>query len=560
MSKISHEVANRRVDSFRRRFGKSHLYLAYHAAFPLALTPDLSYRLWANFQQDIHGEVLGIPWIAVADLLLSSLCDEVGHELYEMNVVVRNLLLHQLKEDERFGQQRIHELSDFLLNYIRQQLQSDDPDIHDFAQIQRWIALAYTQSNQAARELALALSSAYQKDRVDLIRLASLVETLAESLGEWQEFQPLLIYARGMRNFASGNLTDAKQALGKGNEIKVAGISLPIPEEIRAKNLSRRQVIQYLGWGSAGLGLAILGENSLQNSSKQPPPPTSSPQPTTKPQSLVLQTVQFEVVTVDGQGNITNRRPSKANLFAENLGKGITLEMVEIPGGTFVMGSPPTEKDRESSESPQHTVTIQSFFMGKFTITQEQYQAVMGENPSTFKGAKRPVENVSWDQAIAFCAKLSKTTKKTYRLPSEAEWEYACRAGTTTPFHFGETITADLVNYDGEYPYGSAPKGIFRQKTTDVGSFPPNAFGLYDMHGNVWEWCQDTYHDSYSGAPIDGSAWVISGNDNRSQLLRGGSWYYDAKDCRSAYRNWYSLGDRYGYVGFRVVVGAFRTF
>ncbi|NJR73658.1 MAG: hypothetical protein HC773_08200 [Scytonema sp. CRU_2_7] len=164
MSKMKPEVAKRRIEVFEKRFGKVHLYLAYHAAFPLALTSDLLYRLWANFQRDIYGEVLSIPWIAVADLLLSSLCDEVGHELYEMDVVVRNALLSRLKEDEKFGQQRIYELSNFLLDYIRQQLQSDDPDIRDFAQAQRWIALAYmpTQASEAVRELALALSRAYQ--------------------------------------------------------------------------------------------------------------------------------------------------------------------------------------------------------------------------------------------------------------------------------------------------------------------------------------------------------------------------------------------------------------
>lgn len=195
MSKIKLEVAQQRIESLRKRFGTAHLYLAYHAAFPLALTPNLLYCLWANFQLDIHGEVLGIPWIAVADLLLSSLCDEVGHELYEINVAVRNVLLNRLQEDDKFGQRRINELSDFLLNYVRQQLQSDDPDIKDFALAQRWIALAYTQSNQATHELALALKSAYSQDRADLIRLASLVETLAEPLGGSSEFQPLLIYA-----------------------------------------------------------------------------------------------------------------------------------------------------------------------------------------------------------------------------------------------------------------------------------------------------------------------------------------------------------------------------
>jgi formylglycine-generating enzyme required for sulfatase activity len=567
MSKIRPEVAKRRIESFDKRFGKAHLYLAYHAAFPLSLTPDLLYRLWANFQRDIRGEVLSIPWIAVADLLLSSLCDEVGHELYEMNVVVRNLLLSRLKEDEKFGQQRIYQLSNFLLDYIRQQLQSDDPDIRDFAQAQRWIALAYmpTQASEAVQELALALSGAYQNDRSDLVRLASLVETLAEPLGGLEEFQPLLIYARGMKKFAGGDLeaaTNELGTLGEGNKIRVAGISLPIPKQIKATNLSRRQILQYLGWGSIGLGLAVIGgrqfQTQVQSSSQQPSQPTPSPQPT--PEQVSLQTVQFQVVTVDGRGNITNRRPSQANFFTEDLGNGMTLDMVEIPGGQFVMGSPPTEKQRDSDEGPQHTVTIQSFFMGRFAVTQEQYQAVMGDNPSRSKGARRPVENISWDQASEFCDRLAQRTKKSYRyrLPSEAEWEYACRAGTTTPFHYGETITSSLANYNGDSTYSSEPKGKDRQETTNVGSFPPNAFGLYDMHGNVWEWCLDTWHDNYNGAPTDGSAW-INENDNQIKLLRGGSWDSNPWDCRSAYRNGLPRGNWLGIIGFRVVVAALRS-
>jgi uncharacterized protein YkwD len=215
MSKMKPEVANRRIESFEKRFGKAHLYLAYHAAFPLALTPDLLYRLWANFQRDIYGEVLGIPWLAVADLLLSNLCDEVGHELYEMDVVVRNVLLSRLKEDEKFGQKRINELSDFLLDYVRQQLWSDDPDIQDFAQAQRWIALAHTRPSEAARELALAFSNLDDKDTPELMRMASLVETIAQPLSELEQFNSLLIYARGVASFAYGNHEEAKAQFRK---------------------------------------------------------------------------------------------------------------------------------------------------------------------------------------------------------------------------------------------------------------------------------------------------------------------------------------------------------
>jgi formylglycine-generating enzyme required for sulfatase activity len=243
--------------------------------------------------------------------------------------------------------------------------------------------------------------------------------------------------------------------------------------------------------------------------------------------------------------------------FTEDLGNGVKLEMIAIPGGTFWMGSPANEAERGDNESPQHQVTVPSFFMGKYPLTQAQYQAIMGKNPAYFKGNNRPVENVSWDDAVRFCQKLSQRTGKNYRLPSEAEWEYACRAGTKTPFSFGDNITTDLVNYDGTYPYKSAPKGKYREQTTDVGTFPPNAFGLYDMHGNVWEWCEDDWHENYIDAPTDGSAWNSQSGSN-TKLLRGGSWNSLARRCRSAFRYGDSRDFRGNYYGFRVV-SSFRT-
>ncbi|MCC5617946.1 formylglycine-generating enzyme family protein, partial [Nostoc sp. CHAB 5836] len=200
-------------------------------------------------------------------------------------------------------------------------------------------------------------------------------------------------------------------------------------------------------------------------------------------------------------------------------------------------------------------VKVPEFFMGKYEITQAQYQAIMGSNPSNFQGEKRPVEQVNWDDAVEFCKKLSQKTGKTYRLPSEAEWEYACRARTTTPFYFGETITTDLVNYNGNNPYGSAPKGEYRGQTTDVGKFPPNAFGLYDMHGNIWEWCQDVYNSNYQNAPKDGSAWLTVKNNNL-KLLRGGSWVSFVWLCRSAARDRLARVNRSNNVGFRVMAVA----
>jgi formylglycine-generating enzyme required for sulfatase activity len=284
-----------------------------------------------------------------------------------------------------------------------------------------------------------------------------------------------------------------------------------------------------------------------------------------------LQPFQFEVATIELKQTdrirkktelIINRRQQQAQYFSEDLGNDITLEMVAIPGGTFLMGSPETEKNPQKSESPQHQVSVKPFFMGKYAVTQAQWKAVaalpqinskLNPDPSRFKGAKRPVEQVSWHNAVEFCARLSKQTGRPYRLPSEAEWEYACRANTTTPFHFGETITTDLANYDGNYIDGSGSKGKSPNETTPVGSFGvANDFGLYDMHGNVWEWCADSWHSNYKGAPSDGSVWE-SDNDNDSRLLRGGSWDGYPVSCRSAYRGSYNPGGRDTYIGFRLV-------
>jgi formylglycine-generating enzyme required for sulfatase activity len=226
---------------------------------------------------------------------------------------------------------------------------------------------------------------------------------------------------------------------------------------------------------------------------------------------------------------VINRTLKTAQYYVEDLGNGIGLDMLLIPGGSFMMGSPDNELERRKSESPQHRVNIPNFCMGKYPVTQAQWKAVAGlakvnkdldADPSKFKGANRPVEQVSWYDAVEFCQRLTAHTKRQYRLPSEAEWEYACRAGTTTPFHFGETITSEFTNYRATSIYGRGVKGTYREETTPVGSFnAANNFGLYDMHGNVWEWCLDDWHDNYEGAPIDGIAW-FNDNDNLYQKKR----------------------------------------
>ncbi len=220
------------------------------------------------------------------------------------------------------------------------------------------------------------------------------------------------------------------------------------------------------------------------------------------------------------------------------LSSNITLEMMEIPGGNFLMGSSESETEKRENETPQHEVNLQSFYLGKFPVTQSQWFAVMNELPEiseAFRGDDLPVVNVWLEKSFEFCAKLSKLTGKPFRLPTEAEWEYACRARTLTPFNFGETITTDSANFNGEQPYKQTPKGNFRGTLTTVGHFKPNDFGLYDMHGNVWEWCADVWHENYIGAPNDGSAWLTNG-DQSYCVQRGGSWLDRATNCRSAFR------------------------
>jgi formylglycine-generating enzyme required for sulfatase activity len=231
------------------------------------------------------------------------------------------------------------------------------------------------------------------------------------------------------------------------------------------------------------------------------------------------------------------------------------IEMVLVPGGSFMMGSPENEPERYFDEGPQHRVTVRSFYISKYEVTQAQWRAVMGGNPSSFKGDDLPVETVSYWEAQEFCARLSRETGRGYRLPSEAEWEYAARARTATPFAFGSSLSSEQANFIGKDPYGGAPKRVDRKKTTPAGSFAPNAFKLHDMHGNVWEWCEDIYHHDYKGAPTDGSAWS-SGEDSRYRLLRGGSWDSPGRNCRSAKRLRFLPGDRSNNAGFRVVVSA----
>jgi len=236
-----------------------------------------------------------------------------------------------------------------------------------------------------------------------------------------------------------------------------------------------------------------------------------------------------------------------------DVGGGERIVFVLIPPGRFVMGSPSTELGRQSDEGPMHQVTIGTpFSMGTHPVTQGQYEALMGENPSRLRSDKKPVEQVSWDDAVAFCRRLSQEAGRTVRLPTEAEWEYACRAGTPTAFHGGQAISTSQANYCGNVVYGRGVKGIYREETTPVGSFEPNVWGLCDMHGNVWEWCSDWYDpQAYDDAAHTDPPGPEAG---RCRVLRGGCWFSPPAQCRSACRLRHTPRYRHASTGFRVVM------
>ncbi|MFN9645658.1 MAG: SUMF1/EgtB/PvdO family nonheme iron enzyme [Cyanobacteriota bacterium] len=319
-----------------------------------------------------------------------------------------------------------------------------------------------------------------------------------------------------------------------------------------------------------------------------PRPATPSPNP---PSALPpLRPVEITTAQLRREGSewLLDRRGLSVKGFQEELGNEGSLWLLEIPAGRFWMGSPRGEQGRHDDEGPPHEVRLERFFLSQTPITQAQWREVAGweartgerwnraldPNPSWFQGRagqderwlvegeantdRRPVERVSWHDAMEFCSRLRQRTGRSYALPSEAQWEYACRAGTTTPFHFGSRLTTALANCSAERTSANGPEGWTSQQTTPVGRFPANAWGLLDMHGNVWEWCLDHWHNSYAGAPTDGSAWLDEGglnaeaNSDKPRLLRGGSWRTNPRNCRSAYRYRNPPVSRLDSRGFRV--------
>lgn len=503
---------------------------------------------WVNSWQEYLSHAIDSQLVAILDRLLQvkaedryQSADEVQEDIDQSNAKAAAEKLQRYEEEFSKAVQSAYPLETHMRDGLKQFQQSFGLTDVEVAQIEQPIL------KQAEAERQERIKQQAEAQRQEQLREQAEAKRQAEARRQEQLKQ----------ESEAQQLEQLKQRENSQKSLS----SVP-------QKTNRRQFLTLVAFGGVGLGSVLLWEfnknsqGDLTTSESPSPdvePLTESPAPDSSPstESMVgLKNFEFEVVSVDESGDITNRKQERAEFFTEELDSSTTLEMVLIPGGTFTMGSPADELGRNKTEGPQHEVTVPTFYLGKYQVTQAQWKAIMGSNPSDFKGANLPVEQVSWNDAVEFCQKLSQKSGKEYRHASEAEWEYTCRAGTTTPFHFGETIAPKLANYDGTRTYGSGPKGDKREQTTEVGSFYPNAFGLYDMHGNVWEWCQDTWHDNYNGAPTDGSAWE-SENDNDSFLVvRGGSFFNTSNFCRSAKRISLNRGirDLNISIGFRVAL------
>ena len=393
--------------------------------------------------------------------------------------------------------------------------------------------------------------------RVDAVFEERLEELLRELHGAPRNPKPPL----GRNPFAGPELEGAA---------KVPQSPSPTPSLGSRETADRRQEAGFQQGAKGAAASAAEGNPAPVSASPAVPAPpatspaaqVSSPAAAANPPPLALRplTVTTARLRREGERWLVERQEARVEACDVDLGEGESLRLIQIPVGEFPMGSPANEPKRYVDEGPQHRVRLGGFLLGQTPVTQVQWGMVarwpkvkldLKPDPSGFNGARRPVERVSWKQAMEFCRRLSQRTGPLFTLPSEAQWEYACRAGSTTPFAFGATLTSELANYNATSWYADGPKGLWRQETTDVDSFPANAWGLHDMHGNVWEWCLDTWHDSYDGAPTDGSPWLTG--DSSRKLLRGGSWGNGPRYCRSAGRGRAQPDYADFDVGFRVV-------
>ena len=586
------EKAKNKIFRFAQKWGQEHLDLACHAAFPLAITPELLYCLRENFLPQS-------PWIAVADIILSPLCDSVGDELYEMDGVVRDLLLKILVGDSRFAEERLNQLADFMGAYIEAQLPTYPRADSDLGKTPEWVALAYIHGEDAQR---------LRQRLEDLLRAGN--GKIRQRLANFLEDEEDLLIAAGLEPL----MMEVSHQWHLGLDLELETI------EVEVATFGEEEELSKLEFATVFVNKrGEIIERKQCEAYYYDQPLLIPPNPVNKTAKHPLSPPFLRGVRGGSKGGDSTSQ---------------NLRMIYIPEGEFWMGSPEDEEGRFDDESPQHKVTVNSFFMSQTPITEAQWRFVANLPQEELKlnsnlssnGDNHPVYGVPWEDAMEFCARLSRYTGQNYRLPSEAEWEYACRAVISNqlsvisdlsqeasagvqiqetpftkkgggdqiqeaplikggwgdqitleewndkynqPFHFGETITSELANYNGEQIYKKEPKGEYRKKTTSVGIFTHNAFGLYDMHGNVWEWCLDPWHENYEGAPNDGRVWhkekeelyegiltnlkVLLQNSS-AHVRRGGSWDYYPWSCRSAFR---------GYVnypcGLRVVRGSPRT-
>jgi formylglycine-generating enzyme required for sulfatase activity len=368
----------------------------------------------------------------------------------------------------------------------------------------------------------------------------------------------------------------ATQAKSAPEPIAFSGPAVAAAGPEKPQRITRRRALAAaaVAVAAAGSALAIPSIRRLMSTPSKP----------------VMRPVVFDFASVDAKGIRLPAERASASMFTEKLGSDLGLDMVSVPAGAFTMGSPNYEPERRPNEGPQHLVTLNPFFIGAGPVTQAQWAAVAMAHPaklshgidpfpSFFKGGDLPVECISWNEADEFCHRLAAITGRQYRLPSEAEWEYACRAGSAGPFNVGPTITSELANYCGEGgavcgdnggksvasdvydgvtyssgAYDQGPVGTFRGRTTARGTFAPNRFGLYDTHGNIWEYCLDMASPTYADAPTDGSAYLAEPAGGE-RILRGGSWSHNPAICRSAYRDSIAPDNPgwQGRIGLRVV-------
>ncbi|MFN7469210.1 MAG: formylglycine-generating enzyme family protein [Pseudanabaena sp.] len=569
---IAKEIAQQNVERFVRKFGEPHKLLAYHAALPLLLTPELLNYLRTEF---LYGQV---DWVAEVDLLLSPLCVPVGHELYAMDTAARAYLLEEM--ELVIGRERMQAVARLLLVYVKY-LSLNHPfmGVHEL-EAQQWAAMVVLDDRRetAVSQIVKAFQECAANDggsgqglinKAEMARLSHLTQELAPQL---REYQSLIAYAQMVGNALDDPNDINPEDLAATYEV-LPDVHLSIPDGLASNRKSTKSTfptIQEFPFEVATIEFEEAFAEQVQTDSEPfvPEIPEIQLYPFRYEVAKIRVTESKETKGILGIGAKSKQNkieivksPREWRQFVEQIAEDITLEMVYVPSGDFVMGASKKEERSYDNERPQHSVAIPAFLMGKYPITQEQYEAVMGTNPSYFKHKPDsplcPVENVSWEDAQEFCKKLSKLTGREYKLPSEAQWEYACRAGTTTPFHFGETISTKVANYNGNNTYGIGEKGEYRKKTTPVGYFKvANEFGLYDMHGNVWEWCEDDWHGNYKGSPTDDTVWIDAKskeNNNTFHPLRGGSWNFNPEECRSASRNGYSLGQRTYDFGFRVI-------